>query len=224
MKTILSYLFTITLLLVALSANAETRYIADQLVVTVRSNQSNNYEVLEPLLTGSPVEILEEDKTFVKVRTSKGAEGFIRKQYVSKALPKSVQIARLKKQLAALEEKLQKQQLEFQDASGLATSSQTVIEQLNSDLAQTQKELDKIQKNYTQLKQQSENVINLTAERDQLQTENNQMASELMVLQEENKGFHRSNMIQWFLAGGGVFFGGWLVGKISRKKRGYGRF
>jgi SH3 domain protein len=225
MRLIFLSLTACTLLLtLALTAYAETRYISDQLVVTVRSNKTNNYEVLATLITASPVEILEEDNTYVKVRTEKGVEGYIRKQYVSKAVPKTIQIAELKRQKDALEAKLAKQQQEFQDASGLATSSQTAISNLTAELEQARKELEQVTADYTNLQQRAENVINLTAERDQLLEDNSRISSELMVLQEENRNFHRSNMIQWFLAGGGVFFVGWLAGKISRKKRGYGRF
>lgn len=211
------------ILLLTPAAHAETRYVSDQLVITVRSNKTDNYEVLETLITASPMEILDEDKTFVKVRTQKGIEGYVRKQYVTKAIPKSIQLAQLKKQKAALEEQLQKQQLEFQEAAGLATSSQTIIEKLTNDLKQTRQQLDKVSEDFAQLKKKSEDVINLTAERDQLLEENSQAMSELTVLQEENKSFHRSNMIQWFLAGGGVFLAGWLAGKVSKKKRGYSR-
>jgi SH3 domain protein len=218
-----TFLAAALLLTFTTSGHAETRYISDLLVVTVRSGKSNNYQVLATLPTASPVEILEEDKTYVKVRTEKGIEGYVRKQYVSKAIPKSTQIAQLKKQKAALEKKLAKQRLELQEVSGLSTSSQTVIEQLTNDLKQSEQQLKSVNNDYTQLKKQSDNVINLTTERDQLLEENNQIISELQVLQEENKSFHRSNMIQWFLAGGGVFLVGWLVGKVSRKKRGLSR-
>ncbi len=212
------------ILLLSFSAQAETRYISDVLVVTVRSNTTNNYKALTTLTTASPVEILKDGKSFVKVRTKKGIEGFIRSQYVTKAIPKATQIARLKNQKAALEDKLRKQQLEFQDATGLATSSQAIIEQLTADLNKTMKQLEKVNKDYTQLKDQSANVLSVTTERDQLLEENNQIISELQVLQEENESFHRSNMIQWFLAGGAVFLVGWLAGKTSRKKRSYGSF
>ncbi|NOY13410.1 MAG: TIGR04211 family SH3 domain-containing protein, partial [Deltaproteobacteria bacterium] len=111
-----------------------------------------------------------------------------------------------------------------QKTSGVATASQSEIEQLTNDLKQTRQQLAKVRHDYEQLQKRSENVINLTTERDQLREENARTINELTVLREENKGFHRSNMIQWFLAGGGVFLIGWLIGKISRKKRGYGRF
>jgi len=224
MKLHRSLLTALALLLIStISAEAETRYIIDQLVVTVRSNKTSNYETLTTLITASPVQILEEDKRFVKVRTEKGIEGYILKQYVTKQTPKSIQLAQLQRQKASLEDQLKKQHLEFQETAGLATSSQTKIAQLNSELKQTTQRLEDVSKDYANLKQKAENVINLTNERDLLQEENSQMAGDLKVLQEENESFHRSNMIQWFLAGGGVFFAGWLAGKVSRKKRGYSR-
>ncbi len=63
-----SFLF----LLMVSSAYAETRYISDQLIVTVRSGKGNQYKILETLPTSTPVEVLEEDKTYVKVVTQKG--------------------------------------------------------------------------------------------------------------------------------------------------------
>ena len=225
MKTVTTWLLTTVLFLtVAVAAGADTRYISDQLVVTVRSNKTKAYTVLATLRTANPVEVLEEDANFLKIRTAKGVVGFIRKQYVTRAIPKSMQISQLKKQQAALKKQLQQQRLEFQKTSGLATASQSEIEQLTNDLKQTRQQLTKVSRDYEQLQKRSGNVINLTTERDQLREKNARITSELTVLQEENKGFHRSNMIQWFLAGGGVFLVGWLIGKISRKKRGYGRF
>jgi len=225
MRTITSTVFVFVLLLcLATTGAADTRYISDQLVVTVRSNKSKNYKSLDNLLTATPVQVLSEDANFVKVRTNKGIEGYIRRQYVTKKIPKAMQIATLKKEKAVLEAKLEKQQSEFQNANNLATSSQSTIKQLTAELEQTQQQLNLVSKKYAELQEQSANIINMTTERDQLLEENSQINSELKVLQEENAGFHRTNMIQWFLAGGGVFFGGWLAGKVSRKKQRYSRF
>lgn len=219
-----SFLTSVLLLALTTAAYAETRYVSDYLVVTVRSNKTKNYTTLASLPTASPVEILDEDATFVKVRTSKGVEGYVSKQYVSKELPKATQISRLKKQKETLEKRLQQQLLEFQQTSGQATSSQSQIKELTENLTQSRQQFKKVSAEYEQLQKQAGNVINLTNERDHLLEENSQFLTELTVLQEENKGFHRSNMIQWFLAGGGVFLVGWLVGKISRKKRSYNSF
>ena len=207
----------------ATSAFAETRYVTDLLIVTVRDNPSDNYQVLETLPTASPVEILEENQIFVKVRTEKGTEGYISKQYITATTPKKVIIASLQKQVDQLQRQLDSQKQKCTEQAEVAGGCQEQIEQLSKELATTRQNYQTLDSDFKNLQDRSQNVVELTTEHDRLAAENSALADELRVLQEENKGFHRSNMVQWFLAGGGVFFGGWLVGKISRKKRGFGR-
>ncbi len=204
--------------------NAETRYVSDVLVVTVRSQKGNTYDVLETLVTATPVEILAEDKTFVKVKTPKGTEGYILKQYITRELPKARQIKQLKNEVAGLQQQLEQLRRNAQEQQETAQTGQAQIEALTAQLSQSSQQLEQVETDYRQLLQDSENVINLGNENEQLREQNTRMNSELLVLREENQSFHRSNMIRWFLAGGGVFFGGWVIGKISRgKKRSYSR-
>ncbi|MDA3903385.1 MAG: TIGR04211 family SH3 domain-containing protein [Desulfuromusa sp.] len=220
MKTSLHFIiFSLLFLFVTSSAYAETRYISDQLLVTVRSGKGNEYKVLETLPTSTPVTILEEDKPYVKVITPKGTEGYILSHYVSSALPKSVRIGQLNKEIDALQQQLAKQQQGFQTSQEEANTHKSKIAALSAQLDQTRQEQDKTKGEYKTLLSKSANVLNLSAENEQLIEESNLLNSELLVLREENQNFHRSNMIQWFLAGGAVFFGGWLIGKISRKKQ-----
>ncbi len=220
----ISTILFLSLLLPTSALLAETRYIADQLVVNVRSNTGKDYKVLENLKTDTPVEVLIVDGPFVQVRTAKGTTGYIRSQFVSKNTPKPLRIAELKKKAARLQAQLENEQQRCRENSELATSGQGKINSLAKDLQQTRHELEKISSDYNSLQERSEDVINLTTAYDEQNEENNRLSRELAVLQEENKNFHRSNMIQWFLAGGSVFFCGWLAGKISRQKRRFGRW
>lgn len=214
----------LVLLLLTTTAAAETRYISDYLIVTVRSGAGNQYKILETIPTGTPVEVLEETPTHVKVVTPKGTEGYIRKQYVSSEIPKARQIEQLQSRIAELEEQLQQQEQHYSAQLENAGAEQQRIAELSNELETTRAELKQVQTDYQALLQDSQNVVQLNAENEQLAEQNNLLNSELMVLREENRNFHRSNMIQWFLAGAGVFFGGWLIGKISRKKqRGFSR-
>jgi SH3 domain protein len=215
---------TIILLILTSAAYSETRYISDQLIVTVRTGAGNQYQILESLRSNTPIEILEETDEYVKARTKKGTVGYIRKQYVTKSTPKNILIARLEKQIADLRQQLKKLKEERDRQAEQAHSGNTKVSALSSDLKNTKAELEKVTNSFEDLKERSEGVLELTSERDLLLEDNTRISSELAVLQEENKDFHRSNMIQWFLAGGGVFLGGWLAGKVSRKKRGYSRF
>lgn len=233
MKTAPSYLLTLLLTIAALSpAFAETGYISDTLVVTLRSQKGNNYEVLDRLITATAVDILEEDKTYAKVRTAKGVEGYIRKQYLTKELPKALRIEELQTQIEGLRQELEKksQAPVLEQAADL--QGQALITELKQQLEDAEKsylELDnsyrKLQQDYQQLQQLPDRSDSQLSEENRRLTEQNKlMDSELLVLREENRNFHRSNMIQWFLAGAGVFFVGWLIGKVSRRKtRGFSR-
>jgi SH3 domain protein len=226
MKLLPSALLVLSALLMTLSqAYADTRYVSDILVVTVRDQKGDNYKILESLTSSTPVEILDEDKTYVKVRTPKGTEGFIRKQYITKELPKAIQVKRLEKEVAELEQTLNTHRQSSQESRQSVDQQKRQIEELSEQLGQARRQLEQTSASYQELRDSSENVVLLTSENEQLIEQNNQMSAELEILREENRNFHRSNMLQWFLAGAGVFFGGWLIGKISRKKSsGFSRF
>ncbi len=220
MKTLLRFILcSFLFLFVTTSLYAETRYVSDQLIVTVRSGKGNQYKILETLPTATPVTVLEVDKDYIKVVTAKGTEGYIRSQYLMKSLPKSVQIKQLKKEIASSQQQLEAQQQKFQACQDESAAQKNQLAELSAQLDQMRQSLEKKEKEYKTLLSSSENVLGLTTENQQLVEENNLQNSELLVLREENQNFHRSNMIQWFLAGAGVFLGGWIIGKISRKKQ-----
>ncbi len=210
---------SILFLLVAPSGWADTRYVSDYLLVTVRSGKGNQFKILETVPTGTPVTVLEEDKNYVKVLTPKGTEGYINRHYVNKSIPKAKQIKQLKKEIAALQQQLATQQENLQGSQSELSTCQKQLEELSAQLTQARKEQQEVTEKYRDLLQKSENILNLTQENEQFAEKNNLLNKELVVLREENQNFHRSNMIQWFLAGAGVFFGGWIIGKISRKKQ-----
>ncbi len=223
----LTGILLILIVFTACSAAAETRYVSDELVITLRQGKGNQYKILRTLKTGTPVEILEEDGQYLKGRTRAGDEGYI---LMTKETPKATVIARLEKDKARLEDQLaQMEKKRAQLASQLegtrqsaASEVQVVKEEagaLKSGLAQTEKELQSIKRQYEDLKIKSESVLQLSDERDSLQDENTKITAEVLQLREENEKLLRTGMIQWFLAGGGVLFVGWVAGKLSRKKK-----
>lgn len=208
----------------ASSGLAETRYVTDVLVITVRTGKGNNYQIIETIRTGTPVEVLEEGKTYLKIRTPKGNEGYALTQYITSTTPKSLEIKRLTAEVDSLRNQLEQQQQEYKETTVSAQSNQEEIDSLTKQLETARATLKNVQNDYDTLLQNSQNVVSLGEENEGLIEQNKQLNNELIVLREENSNFHRSNMIQWFLAGAGVFFFGWLIGKISRKKqRGFSR-
>ncbi len=211
-------------LFLAAPAGAETLYVSDELIITLREGKGTQYRIIKSLKTGTPVTVLEPGDKYYKVRIRSGEEGFVLKQYMTSAVPKKEVIASLKKKLARLE----KQLTETDKGRG---SMQEELNSVRQDQRQTLQQLQEktaalqaLDKKYEDLKVRSQNVLSLSEERDRLQGENTQISAELISLRDENKSLMRTAMIQWFLAGGGVFFLGWLIGKVSSKNKKRGGF
>jgi SH3 domain protein len=182
------------------------------------------------LKTGTPLEVLEEDESYFKVRTSDGVVGYVLRQYVSSSPPKTQRIEELEILNSSLQKKIStlenaKGDLEMQlktiqenyqqEFSGLTTKSSDLEQNLEQALINERFMAEK----YDTLLSQTENVVEIAAERDKLSQQNTKLAAEVKTLLKKNDTLSDSRMIKWFLAGGGVFFFGWLIGKISRKKR-----
>jgi SH3 domain protein len=223
-------LFMLVTFMTALPAYADTRYVVDELIITLRAGKSNEHKIIKTLKTGTPVEVLEEDDTYLKVKISDGSVGYVLRQYVSSELPKTLIIERLEKEKNSLQTKvqnleeaknsLQQQYKAIQDKYNQEVTDITIksstIEQNLEQAIQNERSLAE---KYDTLLAQSENVVEIAAERDKLLEVNKKLAADVDNLQKINDKMSDSRMIKWFLAGGGVFLFGWIIGKISRKKR-----
>ncbi len=152
--------------------DAKTQYVSDQLVITLRAGKGNEYKIIKMLTAGTPLEIIEEEKDYLKVRTQDGQEGWVLTQFITSETPKAQIIAGLRQELDRLK-----------------TASKDAIELMN--------------------------------ERDNLKTLNGRLSTEAEHLRKENSRLKRLQILWWFLAGAGVFFIGWITGRVSRKKKYY---
>ena len=102
------------LLLVALAASpairAETLYVIEQLVVNVNSAPDASGERVATIKSGEPVEVLDRQGDQVHVRLPSGAEGWVRKSYLSADEPlqhrlteRTAEVEKLKQDVTRLE-------------------------------------------------------------------------------------------------------------------------
>jgi len=225
-KFILLFALLIPLSISVGSTHADTRYVSDMLILTLREGQGSQYKAIRTLKTGTPIEVLEESARHLRVRTQEGEEGWVEKQYISSEQPKAIIIAGLNKEanrLKARLEELQKDQATLLDQLNAAKRSHTVKVKETSRL---NTELTQITKKYNTLLDQSKNVAELIKENDRLygdndrlQAANDRLNMEVEHLRQEIAHLRRREMIWLFLAGAGVFFLGLIVGKVSKKKR-----
>lgn len=230
-KLSVSFCLVGVIVLLSTTAFARTLFVSDQLAVNLRKEPSNAAAAVKLLRTDAAMELLGEQGDFFKVRLSDGSEGFFPKRYATEREPRTRVISRLEKKLAKLQAELEGAQQRLGAASGeLESERQQLVDQLRSaeeklkvveqEQAKLLTDRDATLQKYDQLAADASNVVELAAERDRLRGEHASLLEEMEVLRQENESLLISGVIKWFLAGGGVLFFGWLIGRASRRKRG----
>ncbi|MDH5302008.1 MAG: TIGR04211 family SH3 domain-containing protein [Gammaproteobacteria bacterium] len=111
------------LMMLPISAQAQTVYVSDNLRVGVRDSAGDDANTLTIISSGSQVEILERRGSFSKVRTSNGIEGWVRSVYFESDKPARVLLSETKAKLRQLENELN--QLKATKAPGAQPSEQS---------------------------------------------------------------------------------------------------
>ena len=220
----------VLLALTAVSVQAETRYISDRLIVSLRDQPQDNATILTYLRSDTPVEVLSESGEYMKVETRNGEIGFINQNYLSDNLPKSLKIEKLQTERNALSETIAELERQLSEINTLDDSSlqklalqvselEETKETLEQALDEAQVSLTKVKQEFETFKNDAKNVDALIRERDQLLETVQLLESSTTALEQDQESQLRTGAIKWFLAGAGVLFFGWFIGKLSANRR-----
>lgn len=228
---ILSFaLLCLALILTPATLHADTRYVSDQLIITMRRGAGSGYMIVKSLKTGTSLKILQEKGNYLEVATADGKHGWVLKQYITTDIPKTAVIGSLKreiKKLKAARAKLVKErnivQKELGEGNALrkddAKSASRKLNKANNQIYSLNKTLKETTRKYNTLVKNSGEVLNITNERDMLNKTNARLITENRDLTVKNDRLSKKNAFYWFLAGVGVFFFGWIIGQFSKRKR-----
>ena len=211
MKKIFLFLTMLSLPILVQAQNMQ--YVTDQLIITMRTGQGSQYQILKTLPSGTRLEVLEASETgYTKVRLEDGLEGWVLTRYLSEE-----PVA--KEKLAAAENKLQRL-LEQNNAlkeelATLKKSSSDVEAERNALLNQTESANAELER----LKQVAAQPILLDNQNRELKQQNVSLEKELQRIQQENQVLKDRSQRDWFIAGAGVLLGGILLGLILPKLR-----
>jgi SH3 domain protein len=200
--------------------HADTQYVSDVLIVSLREGRGEG-EVIKFLRSGSPLEVLEEDEEYMRVRTQEGEEGWVRKKFITSKIPKTIVIERLGSEIKRLKERVEQVKKKGESLRDELRAARQARDEKSREVSGASRELREITEKYTALVEQSKNVVEVVGERDRLKEENERLTMERERILEQNQRLKDMKTVWWFVAGGGVFFFGWIVGKASRKKRFY---
>lgn len=231
-KTILVILFIVAFTVSASinSVFADTRYVSDRLIISVRDGQNQNAAVLGYIETGEPVDVLEEKEDFLKIRTEDLIEGWVRIQYIVSEKPKVMIIENLKNEITALKKEIETFNNEQDSASNTLSKTKKMyqenIEELKEEVninqkfaAKAKSDFIQLNKKYTNLLKHSKNTEGLIGEVEKLKKLNAELNTEVKSLRKDQKNPLKSNRIQSFIAGAGVLLFGFILGGSAKKRK-----
>lgn len=206
------------ILIPALSASAEPRYVTDQILIGLRPAQNDTSPPLEYLATGTRIEVIEDLGPFLKIKSPTGAIGFARSKYFLLTPPAGTSAATvvLQEQLTTALKRNIELTTELQRLQALPTTGANSTQSV--ELAKSQKDLADFSKRYQELEESRGETAVIIQERDELR-------QEVMRLKESSKDKAPSSLLsggsqlQWFLAGAAILLAGWFAGKSTRSKR-----
>ncbi|MFA5516220.1 MAG: TIGR04211 family SH3 domain-containing protein [Desulfuromonadales bacterium] len=219
MRTAILILMTMLALTSVSPVWAETLYVSDEMVVMLRSGESEKHKIIKMPKSGTPLEVLQAGEEYHFVRAPDGTEGYVLKQFLTNRTPKALVIARLEREREKLQNQLQQLQTRQSELTTNLAASRQEHSTVETTRIQLEKDLAALQEQHRELRDKSAHVVELAHERDQLEEQNNQLASEVGTLRQEMESTLYTGAIRWFMAGGGVFLTGWIIGKTSRKKK-----
>lgn len=200
------------------TAYAETRYVTDQLGITLRSGKSTKNEILRVLPSGTAVEVLENDAAtgYTRVRVPGGVEGWVLTRYLMDIPAARSRLPAVETKLAKSEETYKALQQQYNELKRLNSEQDKELKQLNQQNTRLNREL-------AEIKRVSSNAIEISNENQTLKKRIASSEREIQFLQQENANLNDRRDRDWFIVGAGVVIFSMLFGitltRIRWKRR-----
>jgi SH3 domain protein len=231
-KTILVILFVMTVALIdgSMPLFADTRYVSDLLIISVREGRNKDDQVLGYLKTAAPVEVLEEKDRYLRIKTEDGMEGWVLKQYIVQDKPKAWIIEDMRKEVMDLKENIKMSK----NNQGVSPDELTVtklnyekkIKTLEETKKRNQEITSALKNELTQTNEKYKNLVNNSKTTDELlrrleklKKENTKLKTASSDSKKQSDNPLKSKTIQWFFAGAVVFIVGYIIGGSARRKK-----
>ena len=209
----LTLLTSIFLLFIQMSANAQIKYVSDQLSINMRSDKGVQFKITKILKSGTPVEVLQKDSSgYTKVKAPNGHIGWVLTRFLQ-----NNKVAReLNTQALAEIDKLKKLNTTLNDKfNKISEDYKTLLNDKNKLEALSQNQSAEIIK----LKKIAARPMQLERNNEQLRKDILSNEAKTRILKQELLSLKEDNDKDWFIAGALVLFGGIILGLILPKMR-----
>jgi SH3 domain protein len=209
---------------------AETRYVSDQLIISIRDGQNPSDTVLGYIKTATPVDVIEDNGDYSRVKTEDGIEGWVQTKYIVSEKPKALIIQDLRNEIKKLDKDIASSKDMQGDYSNTLLETKKMYERKIRELkeeininqkfaAKAKRDLIQLNNKYKKLLSHSESTDELITEAEKLKKLNTQLNTEIKSLKKQYKSPLKSTGIQSFFAGAGVLLLGYLLGGSAKKRK-----
>jgi SH3 domain protein len=188
MKSVKSCLLGLCLMFTTNGANAEIRYVTDELQLSLFELINSKGKLLKRLNSGDKLELLEEEGFFAKVRTQDGIEGWTKAGFLIREKPARAQLVVLQRQHNTLNSQLKQSEAELENTRSELDNLRTQQEAANAAM-----------------QDQIANAEGVVAALDRIQQENEVMRSNQSLI-------NTTIPLNWGLIASGISF---VLGLIS---------
>lgn len=209
MTALFSRCLILILLIAPFQLNAQTtRYVTDELEITMRNGQGVEFGIRKMLDAGTALEVLENvPNGYSRVKTPDGVEGWVLSRYLTRSPSARDQLTEAKERIANLELEIAEYEEELEQISGKHAEADGANAGLRERASRLSRELDN-------LRQTASSAVAIENENRQLKTKIQQLVDSNQALEIENSALKENEARNWFLMGGGVLFGGIILGLI----------
>jgi len=196
------------------TAAAETRYVSDELGITLRTGQSTQHQILRMVTSGTPLDVLETDEEsgYTRVRTPQGVEGWVLTRYLMDHPSARDQLENAKQKLARLEEQNKNLQSKLNDVSGDKSS-------LDKEKSELLAKNDKLETELNHIRKTAASALAIESEKNRLTDQTRKLETQLQTVQQENSSLKNRSNREWFVRGAAVVIVGILLGLILPRIR-----
>jgi SH3 domain protein len=212
MTSSIELLVTVLFLIFSQTALAETKYVIEDMQVNARTGRSVEHKIVRMLESGQMVQVLETESDWSRVKLSDGKEGWVLSRFLTSTEPKKLVLERLEKKHDELNDQIK---VLLEEKKLLNEENRMLKAKLGSNA----EALDKITKNYRDLRRDSSEFLKVKAAEQEAVLKVQELTSKGENLEREVSMLRNRQNIRWFLAGSGVLFLGFLIGSISKRKR-----
>ena len=196
------------------NAVAETLYVSDRLEITMRSGKGTAYGITRMLRSGTPVEVLDVDKSagYSQVRTNSGKVGWVLSRFLMKGQAARDLLATAEKNLA---------ELELENSKMSATIATLTQEKngLDKSLAALDGESRSISQELSEIKRTASSALALDSENKNLKARVVSLERQMQTLHQENESLKDRTSRDWFMVGAAVVLLGIITGLIIPRIR-----